>query len=542
MGRLTDFFLGLKKEPEEESEKKSERQILKTEQAFAVPYTNRRAWSDFSILESLNPERLARILRDVRQGECPAEYLELAQDMETKDLHYRSVISTRKDAVCGLDIKVTPASEDKRDIEIADAVRENIIGNTCANLTRLIRDMMDGLAKGFSVNEIMWDTRGKIWKPERYEWRDARWFQYDKDTGKTLMLRDPLTDELRPLPPNKFIIHEPHLISGNQIIAGLAMPALFYLMLKSYDVTSWAAFIDRYGFPIRLGKYGRKATEQDIKTLKKAVAAIGTDFGAVIPESAVIEIVESSRASENSDAYKNMATWVDKQISKLVLGQTMTVDEGSSRAQSQTHEEIRDDIADADIRQLNATLNAQLVTPFVKFNFGEQEAYPKLEIYKPDSHSVEQIVNAVDVLGRQGLKVKADEIRTLLGLTKPEDGDEVIGGIYEGQATGGAADDFGEEEKESGRKTKDLNARQNTSAEETPTSELEEETVDGYVEISDEIAAVLEKAADRATDFDSFKKELEKLAVEWNPDKIAELMAAAFFAARAKGDIKFAEE
>lgn len=315
------------------------------------------------------------------------------------------------------------------------------------------------------------------------------------------------------------------------------MPALFYLMLKSYDVTSWAAFIDRYGFPIRLGKYGRKATEQDIKTLKKAVAAIGTDFGAVIPESAVIEIVESSRASENSDSYKNMATWVDKQISKLVLGQTMTADDGSSRSQAEIHNEVRDDIADADISQLNATLNAQLVTPFVKFNFGEQKAYPKLEIYKPDSHSVEQIVNAVDVLGRQGLKVKADEIRTLLGLTKPGEGDEVIGGVSESRTI---ADEFGGEE--GGRKSKDLNARQNTSAEETPTSELEEETADGYVEISDEIAAVLERAADSATDFDSFKKELERLATDWKPDKIAEPMAAAFFAARAKGDIEFEEE
>ncbi|MGL4983082.1 MAG: phage portal protein family protein [Treponemataceae bacterium] len=32
--------------------------------------------------------------------------------MELKDLHYRSVLSTRKDAVCGLDIKIEPAGED----------------------------------------------------------------------------------------------------------------------------------------------------------------------------------------------------------------------------------------------------------------------------------------------------------------------------------------------------------------------------------------------------------------------------------------------
>ncbi|UTC47228.1 DUF935 family protein [Treponema vincentii] len=41
-------------------------------------------------------------------------------------------------------------------------------------------------------------------------------------------------------------------------------------------------FADRFGYPVRIGKYGRKATKEDIATLKRAVA-IGSDVGAVIP-------------------------------------------------------------------------------------------------------------------------------------------------------------------------------------------------------------------------------------------------------------------
>ncbi|GHU82438.1 hypothetical protein FACS189468_6670 [Spirochaetia bacterium] len=293
------------------------------EQAFSIPYTNRHPWGDFSTLQNLTPERLATILSDVRRGECPAEYLEIAQDIELKDLHYRSVLSTRKDAITGLEIKVIPAGEDTKSADLADAVERDIVKNKKANLRTLIRDMLDALTKGFSVNEIMWDTGRIPWKPQAYKFRDPRWFQYDKETGDTLMLRAAYGIELEPLKPFQFIVHEPHLISGKQITAGLALPALFYWMIKSYDVTSWAAFIDRYGYPIRLGKYGKKATEQDITTLKRAVASIGQDFGAVIPESAIIDIVESKHTSETSNAYKNMADWIDKQISKLVLGQTM---------------------------------------------------------------------------------------------------------------------------------------------------------------------------------------------------------------------------
>ena len=398
------------------------------EQAFSVPYTNRHPWTDFSIMNSLTPERLALILADVRRGECPAEYLELAQDIELKDLHYRSVLSTRKDAVTGLELKVIPASEDKKDVALAEAVERDIVKNTKATLRPLIRNMLDALAKGFSVNEIFWDTGKTPWKPGAYQFRDPRWFQYDRETGSTLMLRAPYGNELEPLKPCHFVIHEPHLISGAQITSGLALPALYYWMLKTYDVTSWAAFIDRYGYPIRLGKYGKKASEEDIKTLKKAVASIGQDFGAVIPESALIEIIESKHAGETSNVYRHMADWIDKQISKLVLGQTMTTDEGSSKSQSETHEKVRDDIADSDIQQLVDTLNAALTVPYINLNFGEQEAYPKIDLFKPDEKNIEQIIMALEKLGPQGLTAKADEVRSLFGLSNPEEGDEVIGG------------------------------------------------------------------------------------------------------------------
>ena len=218
------------------------------------------------------------------------------------------------------------------------------------------------------------------------------------------------------------------MISGTQIAGGLALPALFYFMLKSYDVTSWAAFIDRYGFPIRLGKYSRKATKDDITTLRRAVASIGADFGAVIPEGATIEIIESKTSSENSEAYQKMATWIDKQVSKLVLGQTMTTDDGSSRAQGEVHEEVRQDIATADASAVADTLNSCLVVPYINLNFGEQERYPEIVLYKPDERNIEQVVNAIEKLAPHGLTAKADEIRSMLGLSKPDDDDETIGG------------------------------------------------------------------------------------------------------------------
>jgi phage gp29-like protein len=142
----------------------------------------------------------------------------------------------------------------------------------------------------------------------------------------------------------------------------------------------------------------------------------------------VLEIIESKHASETSNVYKHMADWVDKQISKLVLGQTMTADEGASLAQSKTHEEVRQDIADSDVMQIVDTINAALAVPYIDLNFGKQDEYPKIDLFKPDEKNIEQIIMAVEKLGAQGLEVKADEVRSFIGLSNPEEGDEVIGG------------------------------------------------------------------------------------------------------------------
>jgi len=265
-------------------------------------------------------------------------------------------------------------------------------------------------------------------------------------------------------------------------------------------------------------------------TLKRAVAAIGQDFGAIIPDSAQLEIIESKHASETSNVYNNMADWIDKQVSKLVLGQTMTTDEGASRAQSETHEKVRDDIADSDIQQIVDTINTALTVPYIKLNFGEQEAYPKIDLFKPDEKNIEQIIAAVEKLGPQGLTAKADELRASIGLSNPEEGDDVIGGRPK------FGYDQGIPEEPGGEKKVSLNA----AAKAGQPGELDE-LIDesGYVAVSDEIAEVIEKAADASTDFESFRKELTKLVTGWAPDKIAECIAVAMFKARALGDAEF---
>ncbi|MDR3171177.1 MAG: DUF935 domain-containing protein [Treponema sp.] len=513
---LKDFFKGTVAKTDLEEQK-----------AFPVPRSNRDLWGG-GLVRGLTPEKLASILDIVRQGETPAEYLEIVQELEQRDAHYRSVLSTRKHAVEGLALFVQPASDAAVDQEIATAVEEDIIKHR--DIMDLRKNALDALGKGFAVNEIIWDTTGKRWKPKSFLFRDPRWFAYERETGD-LRLREPLGMGLAPLEPFRFIVHEPNLLAGPQITSGLSFTALFYWLIKNYDITSWAAFADRFGYPVRLGKYGKKATQEDIATLRRAVAAIGSDVGAVIPDSMMIDIVESTTTGTNAQVYQGLAEWVDKELSKLVLGQTAST-EGTpgSLGNQQGQEEVRQDICRADALQLEQTLNRDLVIPYVNFNFGEQAVYPQIKTKLVESKNVAVIVDSVTKLVPLGLKVAKAEMLGILGLTAPGEDDDVL----EAQAYGG-----GMMELNSSRQVS-LNA-----AEQDPAIAFEAEPVDaqeeveGFTVITDEIAAVLEKAANTATDFASFKKELEKLVTGWQPEKIAELLAVATFKARVKGDLDF---
>jgi phage gp29-like protein len=222
---------------------------------------------------------------------------------------------------------------------------------------------------------------------------------------------------------------------------------------------------------------------------------------------------------------------VDKELSKLVLGQTASAEGTPGALGGQPGQEaVRQDICKADALQFDQTINRDLVIPYVNFNFGGQAVYPRIKTKLVESKNVQLIVEAVTKLVPFGLEVAKSEMLSILGLSAPGDDDEVL---EQPAYTGGMAG-----MNSAGGQSLSLNAAEPALLMEAGPVDAED-GADGFTAISDEIATVLEKAADTATDFKSFEKELEKLIAGWPADKIAELLAVATFKARVKGNEEF---
>lgn len=375
----------------------------------------------------IEPGELGVILR---QSERPGygharRYVELAERMEETYLHYSGVISTRKRQVSQIPIVIEPATDAAQDVADAELVRQ-FVGRD--EFPSEVIDLLDAIAKSYAVCEIIWETSERQWMPVRLEHRLPQWFDFDRETGKRLMLHDWHDGGLTELAPYKYVCHKGAAKSGLPVRSGLARPAAWAWMAQQYTISNWMRFCEAYGQPIRIGKYGPHASPEDRRTLWRALRSLATDAAAMLPEGMSIEFDGDQQAAARAEIFENLAQYTNRQVSIAVLGQTLTTESGDSGsyALGQVHNLVRADIEQADARLLSATLQRDIVVPMITLNHGQRDRYPKVVVKREQAQDAKMIADALAILVPLGLRVRQDEVRRILALSPPDDDDEVL--------------------------------------------------------------------------------------------------------------------
>lgn len=140
---------------------------------------------------------------------------------------------------------------------------------------------------------------------------------------------------------------------------GLLEKAAVYTILKRHSWGSWDEFEELFGVPIRIAKIASQS-----ETVKNEVAGWLEEMGSspygVFPIGTEIEIKENSK-SDSFQVFFRKIEALDKELSKLVLHQTMTTDNGSSKSQGNVHENTLQELVYADEKKMLAFLNNKLV-------------------------------------------------------------------------------------------------------------------------------------------------------------------------------------
>ncbi|MDD5028513.1 MAG: DUF935 domain-containing protein [Rhodoferax sp.] len=379
----------------------------------------------------LTPSKLARILDQAETGDITAQS-DLFEDMEEKDGHIGSEMSKRRRA-CLLEWDIVPPSNasavEKRN---ADALAEMM--TDLPDFEDILFDVTDAIGKGFTCSEIEWVRLGKWWMPKTITHRPQSWFQLYRGYRQELRLRtggavDGIPGEA--LQPFGWITHIHKAKSGYLERSALFRQLVWTYLFKNYSVGDLAEFLEIYGIPLRVGKYPPSASEKDKATLLRALVGVGHNAAGIVPEGMLLEFHDA--ATGDPAAFELMIDWCEKNQSKVILGGTLTSGadgKSSTNALGNVHNEVRKDLRDGDIRQLNSTLSRYLVFAVAAMNGlapdGLRRA-PQLRLNAQEREDLKAYADALPKLVAIGMRPTVQWAHETLGIPQAEGGEAVLG-------------------------------------------------------------------------------------------------------------------
>lgn len=282
-----------------------------------------------------------------------------------RDDQVASVFQQRQNATVNAEYYVDEASDSADDVAAAEYIRKQL---TMLDFDEITRKMLYAVHYGYAIAE-------KIYNPELIDGqiflsaikvRDRGRFKFDVDHD--LYLHE--NNKKIKMPLNKFWVHsvggETH---DNPYGQGIAHALYWPVFFKRNCIKFWLIFLEKFGMPTVQVKMNRaQMDDPEMKELAhEIIDAIQVDSGVIVPEDFVVELIEASRSG--SVDYSGFEDRMDAAISKVILSQTMTTDNGSSRSQAEVHNEVKLEVIKTDADLLCASFNQQIVNDLVALNF-----------------------------------------------------------------------------------------------------------------------------------------------------------------------------
>lgn len=189
---------------------------------------------------------------------------------------------------------------------------------------------------------------------------------------------------------------------GDEFDLGLLEGVSLLYLLKKNAMGAWSEFIEIFGIPFRSAKTDSFDTQMR-RELEDMLENMGGSAWALFPQGTEFEI-HPNKQSDAHEVFDKMLERVNSEMSKAILGQTMTTDNGSSRSQAEVHQGTEDEITWADMAFITDLVNDRLI-PFLK-----AKGYPLGDLFfrfKTDEHLLLKDKWAID----QGIIDRADKIR-----------------------------------------------------------------------------------------------------------------------------------
>jgi phage gp29-like protein len=337
-----------------------------------------------------------------------------------KDSHLTAVVGQRKAGCLKLALRFKPGRNRTDDSHLA--IQEMLAP---IDLRAVIDDATDAPLYGRQTFEVLWDGR---YLPVAVVGKPPECFGYD-DNDLLCRREDPSSSlsRLIPLEPRNFITVWHRRKWGVNDGEALLEKCFWPLVFKRQGAKWWAQFMEKYAIPWVIAKYRPGTSDDQIAAIQEAVDNMIQAATAVIPEDGNIEIVEAAAKADSSGIFERNLAFQNAEISKVILGSTLTVEQGESGAYSlgKVHQEVRQDIIDSDREICLKVLNT-LAAWVDELHFGRTDDHPTAELYDPaaekesESKQQETLSKRDETLNRIGVRFTKKYFMERYGLSEEE--------------------------------------------------------------------------------------------------------------------------
>lgn len=393
------------------------RRIISKFPSLSVP-TRRNTISDSRseppfIARFMSADYIHGILASAENGNT-SDLFALYRDMIISDSHLQSEIFKRKLAVLGDQLTIQPFDKtNPDDASTATAVESELF--SIKGFTSVLSLLLDGCLYPLSVCEKVFEPNPsgsgfKVKEIVQVPWHlldftDGRLMIYDSDARGNALSTKQLPD------PNRYIVHRGHLLSAPDNWGGPMRSVLFWWLLSVMDREWWGRFLERYGSPFLIGKYG---DDDGQKVLVRAFS-MATRLGGLVVSKETDAEIRQAAASDSGSAYKEFIELCQREKSKLVLGQTLSSQAdptGLGSGVANLQGDVREDIRQFDAKMLAETVRDQLVVQLCSIN-NMPGTPPTIVFGSETDKTIKQTMSMLNSLGQAGLEVSDNSINTL---------------------------------------------------------------------------------------------------------------------------------
>lgn len=164
---------------------------------------------------------------------------------------------------------------------------------------------------------------------------------------------------------------------------GLLNIAAANALYKKYGVIDYANFVEIFGSPIREFRYDNKypgAKDEADNLAEKQ----GNSAAVSLPKDSVEFTIHKGADGNSGGLHKDFVEMLKDELTILVLGQTMTTKDGSSRSQGEVHQEEQDEVTADDLKKvvyyLNEIIKPKLIGLGFKIDDCEFEYLPNKQL------------------------------------------------------------------------------------------------------------------------------------------------------------------